>query len=241
MNCVHCYLKNLHSEHQLTTQRVFEILDILHDNSILFLTLTGGEILTRSDFAEIYMYAKRKGFFVELFTNAYLFNDDTIELLKKYPPMLVDVSLYGGCEETCYKITGIKGAFRKVLEAEGEKSLVLRKDVFQKCLVLYPESVWNEQLDGLRSQVDQWNSREQMALRRFEADAEPIELDKNGRLLISKRKLQYAGIESDVRFLAMVDRIEIWNKEALEEALDSSVDLGDEMEALFSKPREGQK
>ncbi len=135
----------------------------------------------------------------------------------------------------------LPAAFRKVLEAEGEKSLVLRKDVFQKCLVLYPESVWNEQLDGLRSQVDQWNSREQMALRRFEADAEPIELDKNGRLLISKRKLQYAGIESDVRFLAMVDRIEIWNKEALEEALDSSVDLGDEMEALFSKPREGQK
>ncbi len=135
----------------------------------------------------------------------------------------------------------LPAAFRKVLEAEEEKSLVLRKDVFQKCLVLYPESVWNEQLDGLRSQVDQWNSREQMALRRFEADAEPIELDKNGRLLISKRKLQYAGIESDVRFLAMVDRIEIWNKEALEEALDSSVDLGDEMEALFSKPREGQK
>lgn len=135
----------------------------------------------------------------------------------------------------------LPAAFRKVLEAEGEKSLVLRKDVFQRCLVLYPESVWNEQLDGLRSQVDQWNSREQMALRRFEADAEPIELDKNGRLLISKRKLQYAGIESDVRFLAMVDRIEIWNKEALEEALDSSVDLGDEMEALFSKPREGQK
>lgn len=135
----------------------------------------------------------------------------------------------------------LPAAFRKVLEAEGEKSLVLRKDVFQKCLVLYPESVWNEQLDGLRSQVGQWNSREQMALRRFEADAEPIELDKNGRLLISKRKLQYADIESDVRFLAMVDRIEIWNKEALEEALDSSVDLGDEMEALFSKPREGQK
>ena len=135
----------------------------------------------------------------------------------------------------------LPAAFRKVLEAEGEKYLVLRKDVFQKCLVLYPESVWNEQLDSLCSQVDQWSGREQMALRRFGADAERLELDKNGRLLISKRKLQYAGIESDVRFLAMVDRIEIWNKDALEEVLDSSVDLGDEMETLFSQPREGQK
>ena len=55
--------------------------------------------------------------------------------------------------------------FRKVLEAEGEKSLVLRNDVFQKCLVLYPESVWNAQLDSLRGQVSQWNSRQQMMLR----------------------------------------------------------------------------
>ena len=43
--------------------------------------------------------------------------------------------------------------FRKVLEAEGEKSLVLRNDVFQKCLVLYPESVWNEQLDALAARI----------------------------------------------------------------------------------------
>ncbi|MBR1667204.1 MAG: division/cell wall cluster transcriptional repressor MraZ [Bacteroidaceae bacterium] len=127
-------------------------------------------------------------------------------------------------------------AFRKVLDAEEEKNLVLRNDVFQKCLVLYPESVWNAQLDSLRSQVNQWNSRQQMALRRFEADAEPIELDKNGRLLISKRKLQYAGIEGDVRFLAMVDRIEIWSKAALEEVMNSSVDLGSEMEAMFGQP-----
>ena len=129
----------------------------------------------------------------------------------------------------------LPAAFRKVLEAEEEKNLVLRNDVFQKCLVLYPESVWNEQLDSLRSQVNQWNSRQQMVLRRFEADAEPIELDKNGRLLISKRKLQYAGIESDVRFLAMVDRIEIWSKEALDEVMSGGVDLGSEMESMFGQ------
>ena len=123
--------------------------------------------------------------------------------------------------------------FRKILEAEGVKGLVLRNDVFQKCLVLYPESVWNEQLDNLRSQVNQWNRQQQMILRKFEADAEPIELDSNGRLLISKRKLQYAEIESDVRFLAMVDRIEIWSKQKWEEVMNDSADLGDEMESAF--------
>ena len=41
--------------------------------------------------------------------------------------------------------------FRKVLQASGEENLVLRKDVFQKCLVLYPESVWNARLDMLKT------------------------------------------------------------------------------------------
>jgi len=29
----------------------------------------------------------------------------------------------------------------------------MRKDVFQSCLTLYPESVWNEQMDLLRKKL----------------------------------------------------------------------------------------
>lgn len=129
----------------------------------------------------------------------------------------------------------LPAAFRKVLEAENEQGLVLRQDIFQHCLVLYPESVWGAQLDDLRGRVNQFNSKQQMLLRMFEADAEPVELDSQGRLLISKRKLQYAGIESDVRFLAMVDRIEIWSKQALEEVKAQNEDLGQELENMFGQ------
>ena len=130
----------------------------------------------------------------------------------------------------------LPAAFRKVLEAEGEQGLVLRQDVFQHCLVLYPESVWGAQLEELRGKVNQWNSKQQMMLRMFEADAEPVELDSQGRLLISKRKLQYAGIEGDVRFLSMVDRIEIWSKQALDELKAQNENLGQELEAMFGQP-----
>ena len=47
--------------------------------------------------------------------------------------------------------------FRKVLQTGGEERLVLRKDVFQPCLVLYPESVWNEQMDLMRQRLNRWN------------------------------------------------------------------------------------
>ena len=41
--------------------------------------------------------------------------------------------------------------FRKQLQTAAEECLILRKDTYQDCLVLYPESVWNEQMNELRS------------------------------------------------------------------------------------------
>ncbi len=127
----------------------------------------------------------------------------------------------------------LPAAFRKVLEAENEQRLVLRVDLFQHCLVLYPESVWSTQLDELKSRLNMWNREHQMMFRQFVAEAESVELDSNGRFLISKRKLQYAGIESDVRFLAMDDRIEVWNRQALEDIVNKSTEVGNSIEALL--------
>ena len=53
----------------------------------------------------------------------------------------------------------LPSVFRKVLQSSGEEKLVMRKDVFQPCLVLYPESVWNEQMDTLRQRLSRWNAR----------------------------------------------------------------------------------
>ncbi len=41
----------------------------------------------------------------------------------------------------------IPALFRKQLQAASEERLIMRKDTFQECLVLYPESVWNEELN----------------------------------------------------------------------------------------------
>lgn len=129
----------------------------------------------------------------------------------------------------------LPSAFRKALKAEDETSLMLREDVFQKCLVLYPQSVWNTQLDDLRRDLRLWNKKEQMMLRQFVLGTESVELDKEGRLLISKQKLQFAEIGDDVRFLAMIDRIEIWSKQALDELMADREELGDDLERMFGQ------
>ncbi len=107
----------------------------------------------------------------------------------------------------------IPATFRKQLQAAGEESLVLRKDVFQDCLVLYPESVWFGIQEQLRRRLNRWNNRQQTIFRQFVCDAEVVPLDGNGRILISGRYLALAGIQKDVRFIGMDDTIEIWAKE----------------------------
>ena len=123
--------------------------------------------------------------------------------------------------------------FRRVLETEGEDKLVLRNDLFQNCLVLWPESVWNAELDDLKSKLNRYNNKHQMMWRRFVANAELVELDSNGRFLIGKRKLEFAGIKSEVRFLAVDERIEVWDKDALEKVLSEGESLGQEFENLL--------
>lgn len=115
MNCVHCYLQDHHSMKELSYEEIIEIVDILYDKGIIFLTLSGGEVFSRSDFIDIYMYAKKKGFMVELFSNGLAITDEIISVLKQYPPLLIDVSIYGACEETYRKVTGVTGAFNKVI------------------------------------------------------------------------------------------------------------------------------
>jgi MraZ protein len=132
----------------------------------------------------------------------------------------------------------LPAALRKMLSAAGEERLVLRADLFQQCLVLYPESLWEEMLDEMRMRLNRWNGQHQTMMRQFVAEAEIVELDSNGRFLINKRKLQYAKIDQDVRFLAVDDHIEVWAKDQLEAHLATSDSLGDNLQELMGKGSE---
>ena len=136
--------------------------------------------------------------------------------------------------------TDVKGraflpaVFRKVLSASGEENLVLRKDVFQSCLVLYPESVWNERLDMLKEQLRPWKPVHQQMFRQFVSEAEVVTLDGNGRFLISKRLQRVAGIGQDLQFIGMDDTIEIWSPQNLQKTLKSDEEFGEEFEKIMN-------
>jgi len=120
LNCAHCYINQpagskLALKREMTTAQVLSVLDQIADAGTLFLMLTGGEILLRPDFTQIYQHAKQRGLILTLFTNATLINDDIAHILTIWPPTIIEISLYGATAGTYEKITGVKGSFNRCI------------------------------------------------------------------------------------------------------------------------------
>ena len=128
----------------------------------------------------------------------------------------------------------LPATFRKVLQAAGDEVLVMRKDVHQKCLVLYPESTWNRRMDALLERISEWDDVGQQVLRQYVSEAEVLTLDGNGRFLIPKRYLQMAEIEQSVRFIGMNDAIEIWATEKTSEPFLSQEEFSQKLKQIMN-------
>ncbi|MCM8820169.1 MAG: radical SAM protein, partial [Candidatus Omnitrophica bacterium] len=91
LNCVYCYC--LKDPNEISTNRFKEIISKLKDLEVFFLTFSGGEPLLREDFLELYLYARKKGFLISILTNGTLFNKKIIDVLTKFPPYVIEITL----------------------------------------------------------------------------------------------------------------------------------------------------
>ena len=127
----------------------------------------------------------------------------------------------------------VPSVFRKILHKEDENELVLRRDLFENCLVLYPKRVWDAQVDSVKARTNPFDRKQRLGLRLFMADAENITPDSGGRILIPRRYLEHAGIKSDVRFIGVDDTIEIWSKQAAEGLLSNPEEVASILEEMM--------
>lgn len=133
----------------------------------------------------------------------------------------------------------LPAAFRRILMENGVRGLVLRRDVFQQCLVLYPLNVWDEMVDSITQRTNPFDRRGRENLRRFVADSESVSMDSDGRILIPRRYLQAAGIEQEVRFIGMDNTIEIWNRQAADNMLNDTAGFADSIEEMMNPIPQG--
>lgn len=120
-NCRHCYINCPENDESLREQELsFEDIRQLADDAVdlgaLWCLITGGEPLLRDDFFDLYMYLKKKGLLVSVFTNGTLITDEHISLFKKYPPRDLEVSVYGAAEKTYESVTRRRGSYNEFIQ-----------------------------------------------------------------------------------------------------------------------------
>jgi len=143
-NCPHCYVKGLSGDNWLTTEQYVEIAEILRQKGILNVTLTGGEPLSHPDFKHIYIEFKKRGFLIDIFSNALLIDEDMANFLEANPPRSIDVTLYGLSDEEYYRFTGVQNGFTKLCNA---LNLLKERDVFFTTKMILHKGNYNRLLD----------------------------------------------------------------------------------------------
>ncbi|MBQ2440830.1 MAG: hypothetical protein II502_01395 [Paludibacteraceae bacterium] len=113
----------------------------------------------------------------------------------------------------------IPACFRKVLVENNPNGRVFfRKDIYEDCLIFYPENVWNETVQDLRQGLNEWDPEDRMLLAQFSDEARELEMDTQNRVLLNKNTLSsiHSAVSQKVCFVGMFDKFALWDVDTYE-------------------------
>lgn len=105
-----------------------------------------------------------------------------------------------------------------------EEGFVLKRSVFQPCLELYPMQEWKVLMQKMNG-LNRFNKKNNDFIRKFSAGVKMIEVDTNGRLLIPKDLIGFAGISKEIVVSSAINIVEIWDKDKYESVLSDPEDF----------------
>ncbi|MDR2835538.1 MAG: hypothetical protein LBV69_04975 [Bacteroidales bacterium] len=105
---------------------------------------------------------------------------------------------------------------RQLPEEQQKESFVIKKDIYENCLLLFPINEWNNQTSILKKRLNPFNKKHDKFLKEYYRGTAEIILDKSNRILIPKRLLEYLKNSNDLIFAAQEGKIAIWAKDVYE-------------------------
>ncbi|MBN1596738.1 MAG: division/cell wall cluster transcriptional repressor MraZ [Bacteroidales bacterium] len=129
----------------------------------------------------------------------------------------------------------LPAAFKKQMSGSTQDKFVVKKDIFEDCLVLYPIEEWERQNKIIRKKINPYKKEHNMFLRRFFKGAAEVVLDANNRILIPKRLLDEIKADKELMMAGQFGKIEIWARNRYEK-----IEVGDsEFAEMAEKIMEG--
>lgn len=148
-NCIHCYINLPMDDHaamekELPTEEVKRILKEAAALGCLRVRYTGGEPLLRKDFEELYLYARKLGLKVLLFTNATLITPQLVDCFTRVSPLIpIEVTVYGMKRKSYEAVTRNPGSYEAAWR--GMNLLLEKKVPFIVKMALLPPN--KEEID----------------------------------------------------------------------------------------------
>ena len=131
--------------------------------------------------------------------------------------------------------------FKKVLEGEAEGRAVVKKDLHEKCLLLYPISVWEQMVEDLQKRIDPYNRQHAQFMRLFMQTTQEVSMDGNGRILLPKRHLDLIGADKDFVILGMQNHIEIWDEATYEASTMTTEEIAALSDSIFGRDKQARE
>ncbi len=127
----------------------------------------------------------------------------------------------------------VPSALKKQLAPMMQDGFVIKRSVFQNCLELYPMEEWNVLMSRV-NRLNRFKKKNNDFIRKFTAGVKTVEVDANGRLLIPRDLVGFAGIQKEIVLSSAINIVEIWDKDRYEQSLDdSSEDFADLAEEVM--------
>lgn len=99
-----------------------------------------------------------------------------------------------------------------------------------RCIALYSQSAFEDLAERL-TQLSSARSEVRNYLRMFYSQAESVDVDKQGRIRLPARLVQFAGLGSQVVIVGVRDHAEIWDQTRWEELISKHSDDFDDLAA----------
>ncbi|MFN0033266.1 MAG: division/cell wall cluster transcriptional repressor MraZ [Flavobacteriales bacterium] len=104
---------------------------------------------------------------------------------------------------------------RKQLDADVTHGLVVNRDIFSKCLVLYTKTAWDKVTTEL-NRLSRYDEEHQLFLQKFMKGATLVEIDDIGRMNLPTSLLPFADIDAkknnEIVLTGVLDKMKLWSK-----------------------------
>lgn len=110
--------------------------------------------------------------------------------------------------------------FRDALCADGSATIVMAPET-EQALSLYSEAQFQHQADEIRARSNSGQDA-RTYLRLYFSQAASVDVDRQGRIRIPDRLMEFAGLQQEVILLGVNDHVELWDQSRWRDFLNNN-------------------